>query len=57
MVIKNIPEQLLKTDFTRQELHEVFSRYRALLSMECSNMKGMDASSIRYLYGKCYRRD
>ena len=46
LVMKNLPLQLKKTNFTRQELHEVFSRYRALLTMECHNIKGMDASSI-----------
>ena len=37
MINNNVPFWLRRTEFTRQEIHEVFSRFRALLLMECED--------------------
>ncbi|KAM3139507.1 hypothetical protein pb186bvf_008343 [Paramecium bursaria] len=41
MIQYNIPKIMAETGFNRQEVHEVYSRYKALLAFECQNIPGM----------------
>lgn len=37
-----------KTGLNRSEIHEIYSRYKALLSFECTQIPGMTKESINY---------
>ncbi|CAD8059461.1 unnamed protein product [Paramecium sonneborni] len=37
----NIPKLMEKTGLNRSEIHEIYSRYKALLSFECTQIPGM----------------
>ncbi|CAK73045.1 unnamed protein product (macronuclear) [Paramecium tetraurelia] len=42
----NIPQLMQETGFDRQEIYEVYSRYKALLSYECSQIPGLTKQMI-----------
>ncbi|CAD8042986.1 unnamed protein product [Paramecium primaurelia] len=42
----NLPQLMKETGFDRQEIYEVFSRYKALLSYECSQIPGLTKEMI-----------
>ncbi|CAD8060944.1 unnamed protein product [Paramecium sonneborni] len=42
----NLPQLMKETGFDRQEIYEIFSRYKALLSYECSQIPGLTKEMI-----------